>query len=329
MIERLGGQHTGGAARALDQGDAARGLHEAVESAAVRLGPRRQRQHDDAGPTLGKLLGCEAESGESIGAVSECHDVGRGEKLVEPRGARGRGQVEQCRELAVTGVEMLAGDLGQRRRVEAQHFRTEQRERTRRDGAGDDAGQIEHAHTAQRCGCLGIRPRSAGCFADARDLDQGSAAQSGIRGGIFWPHRHAEPADGVDRGDSRGSGQCRECLCHTGGVSIPGQTQSAQQPVAMMRVVRMRAHRTVERGEEARQRSEGPLRLPIDAHPSLARVRDGDAVRIELRGAGDVGDRHRRRRGCADGHRGEPRDIRAGGEGDRRCHGTHATPGPA
>lgn len=90
---------------------------------------------------------------------------------------------------------------------------------------------------------------------------------------------------------------------------------------AQVRVVGVRAHPPVGGGEERREQPEGNRTFPVHTHPAPARVGDRDAIRLDLRPAGDAGESHRG--GCCGQHRalGEGGDCGTSGERDRVLHG--------
>ncbi|KGC40188.1 hypothetical protein DO73_4613 [Burkholderia pseudomallei] len=166
VVERLNGQRhraVGAGFAHAGRRDARARLHEAVEAPAAAPGPapaiRVERHVDEAGVDPPPLVGVEAETVERARPVAVDHHVGLADQAAQQRAPVGAGEVGARAPLA-------EHDFGHRARlvpadrIDAQHLCAEAREKARRDGAREDARQIEHAHAAQRP--LGRhRPRGA------------------------------------------------------------------------------------------------------------------------------------------------------------------------
>ena len=157
VIERLGRQRLG-LARAerlrLRVVEAVGVLHQEVEAAPV--GPRpfvaigADRDADDAGPQLRRLLGAEAVLGDRAGPVALHENVGltqqRGELLPRARVA----QIEMRGKLAAAVVDHQRFHRRQMRRGDQQHVGAVRSERAPAHRPGNHAGEVQHLDAGQR-----------------------------------------------------------------------------------------------------------------------------------------------------------------------------------
>ena len=285
-------------------------------------------------------LRAQPESVEALRPVAEHDDVGAFEEAREHRGVGCRAQIQQGRTLARSAVEVLPADLGQPRRVDAQHVGSEVSESARGDGSGDDPREVEHADTGERRFAGSPLPGSSTGPCGAGD--ERLAGELGIGSGVGGRHGRRDPAGGRDacrgihrrHGAQTGSdGLDRLLECEVG-----PESECRAQPGGVVRIVAVGAQPSARAWPEAREGRPCRRRLAIDAEPALARVGRGDPPAVEgrVRTSGVRG-----RRGLpavAQDRGGRPRRGRDGREGGReqeaRCSGTGcmapvSSPGPS
>lgn len=264
MVQRLGRQRAGVPVLAgLEHRDPAAGLHQAVEPAAPRPRPLptpgAELRHDQSRRQLG---GRQPVVVERTGAVAGDQHVGGGDQLAQGGQVGGAVQVEPDGPLAETGVGVRVLALRQARRIDAQHVRPEQREGAGGDGAGDDPGEVEHPDPGggQRGG--GEPPPALPAL---RALDQLMIRPLG------FADRHRQRAGGVGRLLHLHRRASREL----GGEPLGRGAERRQQPLAVMRVVGVRAHPPVGGAPEAGERREAGQRPPVDPQQPLTDERRG------------------------------------------------------
>lgn len=256
-------------------------------------------------------------------------DVGAGEQCPEPFESTDVPQVEQRRPLSLPVLEMLPRDLGQGRWIDPQHVGPEQRERARRDRAGDHAGEIQNAHPGQRL--RGGTRRSV-----RRPVAAGVNAHECARrcrdtGGTRCPLLLGADAD-RDR-LARGcpllhfcAGQGRDTSGEFCSRAVRGQFDDVGQSGAVVGIVRMRADPAVRDVEEARQLREPRDRSAVSAEHPVTGERGGDPLRSDGHPVRCVPGRDPHRVGCRRecGHR-VHREVEGGqpGRQERMSRGSH------
>jgi hypothetical protein len=143
------------AVRRLDHGDAARGLHDAVETSASRpragMTPGVEVHHDHAGVALGQILLGETEPVEGTGAIPTHHDVSPVEQMPQGRRTTGGADIHHRAALSQQGVgRVTSGHVRPMPRVDAEHVGAERTEIPGGHRTSDDPRQIEHPYPGER-----------------------------------------------------------------------------------------------------------------------------------------------------------------------------------
>ncbi len=282
MVEGLGGQCPGLFRRPRHRRDPGGRLHQAVEAAPLAprpvRAPCRQLRHDQSGPPLHQRLGRETEPVQGARPVPGDDHVGRREQLLEgppvPRQVQGRGPLPEPR------VGVLVGEFGATRGIDAQDVGAQQGEGAGGDRARDDPGQVQDPYPGggQQGSGLQRRQRTRACRVQALALDQGPPShRDRLRMGrplLGRAHRHGESSGRVHglldvQGRPLGQRPFHPGL---------GHAQRAQQPLAVVGIVRVGPHPPVRRPPEPRQRGEGDRSASVDQQMPFAHERRGDGT---------------------------------------------------
>src|SRR5262249_40226524 len=157
VVERLGGQ--GERARRRRRPlprvrDADAHLHEAVEAAPRRPGPREavgvvEHAHD-ARVFTPEPRAVESETVEGVRAVPRDDHMRGADEIREHGVARWLAEVERGGALAGRRLREQGGYLLEPRRIEAEDVRAPRGEKPRSDRTRDDPSEVEHAHAVER-----------------------------------------------------------------------------------------------------------------------------------------------------------------------------------
>ena len=188
------------------------------------------------------------------------------------------------------------------------------------DRTRDHASEVEHPDAVKRQVRIDRAGRSRWCSGGAPDVDERGAPQRRIRCRFLHPYGDAETAPLRHVGDGAFGGPPLERSRDIIPCGIRRHTQSVQQGLTVVGVVRVCADEPVARAEERGERCESDLRAAVPSQPSLTGVGDRQANGIDGGGFVEPGEARGRRRGAHHGTRCQRRDVGAGRKRHHRAH---------